>query len=121
MSARAFSHGAPTLPTILLAVAEQGLRAALNRAIRSGLHLVTDVKHVRAGNELVGVCVLGAAELDAATSRDVLPRLPQGARGAIADGFDGHAFDRSLDDGLGAWHALGVRLRRAYRPRKAGA
>lgn len=94
--------------------AEHRLRGALNRAIRSGLHIIAGAMHERT-DRLVGVCVLGAAELDGSA---VLSRLPQGARVAIADGFDGQPFDDDLNNGLRVWWALGERLRRAYRPRR---
>ena len=107
------------ISTIALAPAEHAFRGALNRAVQRGLRIVEGVKLARDGQHLVGVCVLGAAELDVHATKNVLPRMPPGARGALADGFDGLAMDRDLDDGLGAWHALGLRLRRAYQPRKA--
>lgn len=94
--------------------ADYALRQALNRAIGSGLHIISGAKRERT-DRLVGVCVLGAAELNGST---VLARLPQGASGAIADGFDGQPFDPSLDDGLRVWWALGERLHRAYKPRR---
>lgn len=94
-------------------VVESTLRGAMNRAIRDGLAIVAGTKFAHKDGRLVGVDPLGAADEQPLT-------MPQGARGAIADGFDGLPFDVELDAGLGAWHALGVRLRRAYRPRRMG-
>jgi hypothetical protein len=77
----------------------------------------------RQGDRVTGCCVIGAATRDERAARDVLSRLPEGARGAIADGFDGRLYDKTIDTGDGLclrrWHALGERLRRAYRPAKA--
>ncbi len=105
-----------TIPIFPLA-AEHALRGALNRAARAGLAIVSGEKLVRDGARVVGVCALGAAEFDAQATQ-ALDRLPQGARGAIADGFDGRPLDVSMDDRLGAWHAVGARLRKAYGPRR---
>ena len=65
---------------------------------------------------MTGCCAIGAAELDPRSRDAVLPDLPQGARGALAEGFDGVPFDKSVDDGRRTWHEMGVRLRRAYKP-----
>lgn len=103
--------------TILLATAERVFRASLGRAINNGLRPVSNTKFTWSGTTVTGCCAIGAVELDP-RYRHVLHDLPQGAKGAIADGFDGLP-NSEMNKGIDGWFMMGQRLRRAYKPVRA--
>jgi hypothetical protein len=102
---------------ILLDVAERHFRSSLGRAVTHGLRIVSSTKFTWSGTTVTGCCAIGAVELDP-RYRHVFADLPQGAKGAIADGFDGLP-NSEMNKGIDGWHMMGQRLRRAYKPVRA--